>query len=79
MAETLDEEKARVYGEAGLERLRAEQKAKLLPQLEQKKFLLVVKRQKLDASIDEIHQAMDNIHAGRITAYALRRQKQKTG
>ena len=77
MAETVEERVTRVYGEAGLARLHAEQKAKLLPQLEKRLGVLEIKAETLDEECETIRMAIAEIKAGRITDYQLRRKKER--
>jgi hypothetical protein len=70
-----------VYGEAGLRRLAAEQKAKLLPQLREKRNVLVGKMSAatghFKAEIADVDIAIGDIEAGRITDYQFRRKAEK--
>jgi len=68
---------ADVYGAAGLDRLRTEQREKLLPQLERKRQRLCEKRDALNAEIATIEQAEADIRAGKITDYQLRVPREK--
>ena len=71
-----------VYGEAGLRRLAAEQKEKLLPQLDAKHARLAEKISFLGDEFNAVERAIEDIHAGKITDYRPRKppvRKQKGG
>jgi len=74
---TVDDEVERLYGQAGLEHLRAEQREKLLPQLEQKRTALETKLIIIEEAMAAIDTAMEDIRAGRITDYQLRKTRKK--
>ena len=62
-----------VYGEAGLRRLAAEQKAKLLPHLQTKQTKIAAKISGLGEELDAVEQAIETIEDGKITDYQLRK------
>jgi len=74
---TVDDEVERLYGQAGLERLRAEQRDKLLPQLLDRVDKFTAKRIAFDEAVAEIEEAIEDIRAGRITDYLLRQPRKK--
>lgn len=67
-----------VYGTAALDRLRKEQREKLLPQVEKKLVRLVEKLDAITSEISEAKGAIAEIRAGRITDYQIRRPKGET-
>lgn len=76
MVDTTEQVK-QVYGIAAVERALAEQKTKLLPQIEKKRKRLYDKREEVQAEIDAAESAIAEIKAGRITDYAIRRRARR--
>ena len=68
---------ADIYGTAGLERLREEQREKLLPQLERKRERLTRKKDELLQELLLIDDAIGTIEASGITDYQIRKPREE--
>lgn len=66
-----------LYGVAGLEQMKKEQRTKLLPQLQAKRAKLEEKAAALQVEINEISKAEDEIEDGHITAFKIRQAKKE--